>query len=379
MRIGLNFHCCDRCLSGVEYYALGLLRGLAGIDQDNEYFVWTNRPDLVRSNVPSAANLTIVPVRHAGTRIARIAWEHAVLPRLAARYKLDVLHCTSYICPTARCPVPCVVTIHDTLALDRPQWCKPTNAVYYRLLLRRSAAKAARVISVSQQTARDLGRNTPLPAAALRVVYPGVDEIFRADGNPVCRREVRARYRLPERYVLYVGNIEPKKNIATLLESQRRLQEEGLPHRLVIAGKRAWKAAAELRLIKRGAAAETVVWIGYADRRDLPYLYQMADVFVFPSLYEGFGFPPLEAMACGTPVVSSSRGALAETAAGAALVVDPEDPQQITAAVIKMITDAPTRDRHREMGLRQSRMFTWRKSAEATLSIYKEVADGYGQ
>jgi glycosyltransferase involved in cell wall biosynthesis len=379
MRIGLNFHCHDRRLSGVEYYALGLLRGLAGIDRENEYFVWTNDPTLVRDNVRSAANMTVIPVRHLGTRIARITWEHVVLPRLAARHKLDVLHCTSYICPATRCPVPCVVTIHDTLALDQPRWCKPTNAVYYRFLLKRSAAKAARVISVSQQTVRDLGRHTALPTAAVRVVYPGVDEIFRADGDSVHRRKVRARYRLPERYVLYVGNIEPKKNIATLLEVPQRLHEEGLPHRLVIAGGRAWKAAAELRLIRRGAAAETVVWIGYADRGDLPYLYQMADVFVFPSLYEGFGFPPLEAMACGTPVVSSSRGALAETAAGGALVVDPDDPQEITAGVIRMITDAPTRDRHREMGLRQSGMFTWRKSAEATLSIYKEAADGHGR
>jgi glycosyltransferase involved in cell wall biosynthesis len=359
----------------VEYYALGLLRGLVGIDRENEYLVCTNQPALVRDNIPSAANVTIVPIRHARTRITRILWEHAELPRLAVRHKLNVLHCTSYICPMLKSLVPSVVTIHDTLALDRPRWCKPTNALYYNLLLKRSAATAARVISVSRQTARDLGRNTALPMSRVHVVYPGVDEIFRPEGDPVRCREVRARYRLPERYVLYVGNIEPKKNVSALLEMQQRLHQEGLPHRLVLAGKRAWRAGAELKLIGRGVASGGVVWIGYADRGDLPSIYQMADVFVFPSLHEGFGFPPLEAMACGTPVVSSCRGALAETVTDAALIIEPEDPQQMAAAVITVVTDRRIRDQYVEKGLRRSRMFSWRKAAEATLSIYKEAAE----
>jgi glycosyltransferase involved in cell wall biosynthesis len=379
MRIGLNFHSCDTCLSGVEYYALGLLRGLLHIDSENEYFVYTNRPDVVATYVPAAANLAVLPVGHVGTRIARVLWEHTVLPHLATRRRLDVLHCTSYIGPVGCRVVPWVVTIHDTLALDRPHWCKTSNALYFRLLLKRSAVTAAGVIAVSRRTAADVCRHTGRSPQTIRVVYPGIDEIFRGDADPRRCREVRERYGLPDRYILYVGNIEPKKNIATLLAVQQALRRQGLPHKLVMAGKRSWKARRELRSIGRGVASGGVVWIGYADRGDLPFLYQMAEVFVFPSRYEGFGFPPLEAMACGTPVVCSARGALAETAAGPALIVDPGNVQEITAAVTTMITDARLRDQRIERGRRHSRRFTWTSAAEATLSLYKEAAGSHEQ
>ena len=378
MRIGLNFHSADGYPSGVEYYALGLLRGLLGIDAKNEYVVYANQPDLVKQSVPPAPNLTVISATHCKTRMARILWEHTELPHLAVRHGLDVLHCTSYVCPAVRTSVPYVVTIHDTLALDRPGWCKPTNVLYFQLALRRSARVASRVISVSQQTARDLCRRTNVVPSNIRVVYAGVDDVFCADGDPLRRRRVRRRYSLPDRYILYVGNIEPKKNVSTMLRVQSQLHERGLPHKLVIAGKRSWRARSELQGVERGVASGGVVWIGYADRGDLPYIYQMADAFLFPSLYEGFGFPPLEAMACGTPVVSSSRGALAETAAGAAILADPDDPEQIAAAVIAAITDPQFRGKHVEMGFQRSGTFTWASSAKATLSVYEEVGGGDG-
>ncbi len=378
MRIGLSFHSADGYPSGVEYYALGLLRGLLGIDTKNEYLVYVNQPDLVKQSIPPAPNLTVIPATHCRTRIARILWEHTELPRLCARHGLDVLHCTSYVCPAIRTSVPYVVTIHDTLALDRPGWCKPTNVLYFQLALRRSAQVASRIISVSQQTARDLCRRTSVAPSNIRVVYAGVDDVFCTDGGVLRRRRVRERYSLPDRYILYVGNIEPKKNVSTMLRVQNQLHERGLPHKLVIAGKRSWRARSELKGVERGVASGGVVWIGYADRGDLPSIYQMADVFLFPSLHEGFGFPPLEAMACGTPVVSSSRGALAETAAAAAILVDPDDSEQIAAAVIAAIIDPQLRDRHVNLGLQQSGKFTWASSARATLSVYEEVSGGDG-
>jgi glycosyltransferase involved in cell wall biosynthesis len=378
MRIGLNFHCSDGYLSGVEYYALGLLRGLVQIDRTNEYLVYTNRPDLTRDHVPPTANLRIIPVAHLRTRIARILWEHTLLPRLAVRHGLDVLHCTNAICSTSTTAVPCVVTIHDTLALDRPRWCRPANALHFRLLLRRSAAAAARIITVSQQTAQDVCRHAAVPRSALRVVYPGIDEIFSHDGDPRRRARVRARYGLPERYILYVGNIEPRKNVPTLLEVRHRLDRDGLPHKLVIAGGRTWRAGSEQRCIQREVASGGVVRIGYASRGDLPFIYQMADVFLFPSLFEGFGFPPLEAMACGTPVVCSSRGALAETAVGAAWIVDPANVSEMAAAVRTLLTDARVHDRYVESGWRRSRRFTWTAAAEATRAVYQESANAHG-
>ena len=373
MKIGLNFHTVDGHISGVEYYSLGLLKALLRLAGEHVYVVYTNQPELIRTHVPASNSLTIVEVGHLRTRMARILWEHTQLPHLASRDALDLLHCPSYICPLRKSSAPYVVTIHDTIAIDHPGWCKPTNALYFNLSMRRAVQKASRVISVSKSTADDLKRNFGLSDSKVRVVHPGVDEIFRIEENASRCTQVRNRYNLPRRYILFVGNIEPKKNVRALLSMQSGLREKQLPHKLVIVGKRSWCARAELDQIQREAAANNIIVAGYVDRGDLPFVYAMADVFVFPSLHEGFGFPPLEAMACGTPVVSSDRGALAETVADAAYIVEPENVEQIAEAVALMISDLALQQEHIARGLRQSRRFNWERAAKETLSVYQEV------
>ena len=374
MRIGLNFHTVDGNISGVECYSLGLVKALSMFGAEHSYSIYTNQPDLVRTHVPARENLRIVEVRHLRSRAARIFWEHTQLANLANTDGLDVLHCPSYICPLRKSSMPYVVTIHDTIAIDHPGWCKPTNALYFNLFMKRTAQRASRVISVSKSTAGDLERNFGLSDSKVCVVYPGIDEIFRVEKDGSGCSQIRRRYNLPERYVLFVGNIEPKKNIATLLSVQRRLREKGLPHKLVIVGKRSWCARADLDQIQREVAESNVIVTGYVDREDLPFVYAMADVFLFPSLYEGFGLPPLEAMACGTPVVSSNRGALAETVGDAAYIVEPDDTEQIVEAVVSMISDSGLREEHIAKGLRQSELFNWERAARETLSVYEEVA-----
>ena len=374
MKIGINFQTVDMHISGVEYYSLGLLNGLLRIDTRNDYIVYTNQPGLVKDYIRPSKNLMIVKVKHLKTRIARIFWEHTQLPRLAVRQELDVLHCLSYICPLHKTSVPYVVTIHDTIAIDHPEWCKNTNLLYFNLFMKPTVKKASCVISVSKCTAADLKRNFDLPCSKVRIIHSGIDSIFKAGKDSSRCSKVRTRYNLPERYILYVGNIEPKKNIWTLLCVQKKLREKGLPHKLVIVGKRSWGTKAELNEISKEIMSNNVVWTRYVDRSDLPCVYQMADVFVFPSLYEGFGFPPLEAMACGTPVISTSSGALNETIGDAALTVEPYDFWQITRAVISMIRDSSLRQRHIHMGLKQSSLFNWERTAEETLSVYEEVS-----
>ncbi|MHC4647917.1 MAG: glycosyltransferase family 4 protein [Planctomycetota bacterium] len=379
MKVGINFHTVDEYISGVDHYALGLLNALLQVDTQNEYLVYTNQPDLVSREVAQSENLKIAGVKHLKTRIARILWEHIQLPRLAAQHRLDVLHCLSYICPLRRTSAPCVVTVHDTIAIDHPQWCKKTNAIYFNLVMKSAVKRASCVISLSKCTAEDVRRNLGLPGSKVRVIYPGTDNIFRESQDVSRRGEVRRRHNLPERYILYVGNVEPKKNTGTLLRVQRRICEKGLPHKLVVVGKRSWRSQAQLAQMDREAASGNVVRAGYVESKDLPLVYGMADVFVFPSLYEGFGFPPLEAMACGTPVVSSDKGALAETVKDAAIIVEPHDVEQITEAVVSLIADSALRKKHVRLGLRQSRLFDWQKTARETLSVYEEVVEEYGR
>ncbi len=374
MRIGFNFQAMDKYISGVEYYCLGLINGLLRVDTQNSYIVFTNQPDLLGEYVTGSDNLTIVKVKYLKTRIARICWEHTQLPRLSLKHKLNVLHCPSYICPVST-SVPYVVTIHDTIAIDHPLWCKQANSLYFNLFMKAAARKAVRIISVSNRSTDDIKRNFKLPCSKIRTIYSGIDNIFNTKKEPHRCCEVRARYNLPERYILFVGNIEPKKNIRTLLRVQKNLREKGLPHKLVIVGKRSWSSKAELNEIKRQIEQGNVVRPGYIDRKDLPYVYQMADVFVFPSLYEGFGFPPLEAMACGTPVVSSITGALDETIRDAALTVEPQNVHKIVQAISSIITDSQIRENCIKKGMEISGRFNWKRTAEQTLSVYREVSE----
>lgn len=375
MRIGINFHTTYDCISGVEYYSLGLINGLIGIDKKNEYFIYTNRPDLIREYVHQANNLTIFEIKYLKTRMARIIWEHTQLPHLARKHGIDVLHCPSYIVPLSNTQIPYVVTIHDTIAIDHPKWCKPTNALYYNLFMNKTTKKASNIISVSERTAEDIKRNFDLPWFKIHIVHSGIDKIFNTTKDISRLNYIKERYHLPERYILYVGNIEPKKNLSAIVSLQKNLRQEGLPHKLVITGNRAWGTRKELAEISKEVKSNNIVCTGYVKRNELPCIYQMADIFVFPSLYEGFGFPPLEAMACGTPVISTPKGILNEAVAKAALITEPVNIKQLTQDAISMITNSNLRKKHIDMGLDVSSCFDWEKTAKNTLHIYEKTVE----
>ncbi len=375
MKIGINFHTTYECISGVEYYSLGLINGLVGIDQKNEYFIYTNRSDLIREYVRQAKNLNVIEIKYLKTRMARILWEHTRLPHLISKHGIHVLHCPSYIVPLRNTNIPYIVTIHDTIAIDHPNWCKPTNAIYYNLFMKQSTKKASSVISVSERTADDIKRNFDMPCSKINVVHSGIDNIFNTKKDFSHLHEIRKRYNLPERFILYVGNIEPKKNISAIINLQKHLQQEGFPQKLVIVGNRAWGTRKELAEIYKEGKSNNIICTGYVKRTELPYFYQMADIFVFPSLYEGFGFPPIEAMACGTPVISTTKGILNETVAKAALIVEPFDIKQILEAAISIITDYGLRKKLINMGIKVSSCFNWETTAEKTLRIYEKAVE----
>ena len=373
MKIGINFHTAYQCISGVEYYCLGLLNAILRTDKNNEYIVYTNHPDLINNYVEQRPNLFVYEIRHLKTRIARILWEHTILPQLAQKHSLDILHCPSYICPLYKINIPYVLTIHDTIAIDYPGWCRPTNALYYNCLMKHSTKQAAKIISVSERTADDLKRNFNLPCSKIEIVHSGIDKIFSVKKESFRLNQIREKYSLPERYILFVGNIEPKKNLSTILNLQKILKKKGFPQKLVIVGKKAWGTKKEFAEINKEIKSKDVVYTGYISRDELPCIYQMADVFVFPSLYEGFGFPPLEAMASGTPVISTKNGTVNESIAQAAIIVEPFNLEQIAQAVISITTNDELRENHIKMGLQRSSLFNWDISAEKTIQVYENV------
>jgi glycosyltransferase involved in cell wall biosynthesis len=224
MRIGFNFHCADDYISGVEYYSMGLLRSLLDIDRQNLYIVFTNKPEIITSHIGSRNNLIIKDCSFLKTRLYRIIWEHLKLPGLTRKENLNILHCPHYICAVFKSSVPYIITIHDTIAIDNPEFCKKANAAYYNIFMKPAVSKAAAAIAVSSFTADRLYENFSANSSKVHVIYPGIDEIFNTFQNTERLTVVQTKYKLPEKFILYCGNIEPKKNILNLLRAFKLLK-----------------------------------------------------------------------------------------------------------------------------------------------------------
>jgi glycosyltransferase involved in cell wall biosynthesis len=262
-----------------------------------------------------------------------------------------------------------VVTVHDVSSLVNPAWFRRAHALYYRAMISRSARGAALVIADSEATASDLEQRLGLARDRIRVIPLGVDESFRP-ATPEAVERVRARYGLPDRFLLFVGTLEPRKNLPRVVEAFGQIAP-ALPHGLVLAGRPGWKCGPLQQAAAASPVAERILMPGFVPREDLPALMTAADGFVWPSLYEGFGLPPLEAMACGTPVLTSNAASLPEVVGDAALMADPEQTDDITDKMRALATDDALRQTLREKGLRRAREFTWQRTAEQTVETYR--------
>lgn len=301
-----------------------------------------------------------------------VVWQQLVLPRRLARGDADLFWSPLATLPL-RCPIPAVVTVHDLTALLYPE--THTLKVRWSLLpfLGRSLDAARRVVAVSEATARDLAFHFPEAAARVRVVGEGVEPAFR----PAAEDEVaaiRAELGAPEGYLLYVGTLEPRKNVGALLDAWQALRaedEEGTPP-LVLAGGYGWGSRALLRRIE-ALRGEGVVHLGRVERARLVRLFQGARVFAYPSLYEGFGLPPLEAMACGVPVVAGDSSSLPEVVGDAGLLVPPRDPGALHHALARVLGDPALAADLGTRGRERAARFTWSAAAAAMDQVFDEA------
>lgn len=218
----------------------------------------------------------------------------------------------------------------------------------------------------------DIIRYFKIPENKIKVIYLGVDEDYKPLSETEIRK-VRQKYHLNYPFILYVGSLISHKNIPTLIKAFYKLKKYGLPHKLVITGKRGWKYKNIFEIISKLNLQKDVVFTGYVQREDLPALYNAADLFVYPSLYEGFGLPPLEAMACGTPVITSNTSSLPEVVGNAGIMVDPYDIDGLAKAMYEVLTNEGLRAELRKRGLERAKMFSWKKTAEETLNVYKGI------
>ena len=371
MHVGLNAQLLSLAANyrgaGISWYIYNLLRQLPTTGPSHRFSAFLNERQYVddRMSLHYASWPTQRP-------LARIVWEQMVLPAQLRRQKVDLLHSLAFAGPLMF-RGPMVLTIYDLSFLRFPQAFRPWNRWYLSNFTRWSAHQARRIIAISESTRQDVIDLLGVPADKVDVVYCGADSMFRRL-PPAQKERYRRERNLPEQFVLFLGTLEPRKNLERLLRAyaEWRQVDSSAPS-LVIAGAQGWYYDAVLNLVHALGLQDAVLFLGYVPKEDLPLLYNNAQMFVYPSLFEGFGLPVLEAMACGVPVITADASSLPEVAGEAAVLVDPTSVEELSMALGSLWTDPDRRRDLAEKGIRQSSRFNWRRTAEETLSVYERA------
>jgi len=373
VRIGVDAHLVKSKPTGVGKAIVRTIEAMAAASRGaaaDEFIVYANRE--FPGSLDEAANCRVVRTPLiARSRSARILHERFLMPRRLRRDRIDVFHAPGYVFP-GEPPAPMVLGIFDVNALKHPNRVRPETAWYYRWAMPRAAAKAALVVAPTHAVAADIERLLEVPSGKIRVVPLAADERFREP--PACSA---APCGIDAPYVLFVGNIEPNKNLERLAEAFFAAKLHcGLPHKLVIAGKRRHRADEITKAIGRLGCGEHVVFPGYVDDADLPALYARADAFVYPSRAEGFGIPPLEAMASGTPVITSEDAAVVEVTGDGALHAPADDVAGLREAIETVLTDEARAAALVTRGRAVVARYSWAETGRRTLGVLREAAGG---
>lgn len=354
---------------GIGTYIRNLLRQLARIDQRTEFVLLCREADAqalgsiaenFRPAIETAGNYSI--------------GEQIRIPLALKREGVTLFHAPHYVLPPLT-PCPSVVTIHDCIHLMFPQYLPNRLAyAYARASITLATRRAARVMTVSESSKRDILRFVNVDPDKISVIYNAYDERFGVEPREEDIVRVRERFQLHDEFVLYAGNVKPHKNLERLIDAFQIVRNRGLDHlKLVLIGDEISKHAALRRAVHQHRLHKYVRFLGYLPEETLAVMYRLAGVFVFPSLYEGFGLPPLEAMASGTPVVTSNVSSLPEVAGDAAVLVDPYDPEAIADGIYRVLSNEALRRDLRSKGIVRAHQFSWESSVRRIHDIYEQV------
>ena len=369
-RIGIDIHTIGQRQTGNETYMRNLVEHLSAMESpETELFLYhTLQAKALPANA-WRANL-------------RKVWPHSPFvripfsfPLLLQRDQIDLAH-FQYVTPPF-CPCPTVVTIHDISYEFFPEYFHPLARARMKMLIPGSARRATRVLTGSEFSKREIVDTYRIPEEKISVTHYGVAESFKVISDQAELDRVLQRFGIRQPFILGVGNLQPRKNLQRLLRAYAALRaDKAIDFDLVLVGQMAWKAESILEDIDRLGLAGSVSVTGYVSNEELVCLYNRAQIFVYPSLYEGFGLPIIEAMACGTPVITSDVSSLPEVGGDAAIFVNPQDHKAIADAIKRLADDSALREQLREKGLRRASEFTWRRIAEQTATIYRQCLNG---
>jgi glycosyltransferase involved in cell wall biosynthesis len=378
MRITFDLSPAVHHHAGLGRYAHELLAALIARGRTDQYCAFyyaphgDERPDPPVDRVPSRT-----------IRLPAKPWRMSVLLAYFMGLTMDrwlppgdIFHATDHLLPPLR-SVRSVFTVHDLIFRFFPEYHLPLNRWYLSLMLPRFIHRADAIIAVSENTRRDVARLMQIPADKITVIYEGVSPAFCPVTDRSALERVRQKYHLPPHFILYLGTIEPRKNLLMLLNAYRALltQNKSAPD-LVIAGRRGWLYQPVFDRVREQGLDTRVHFTGWIEAGDQPLLLSAADVFVYPSLYEGFGLPPLEAMACGLPVLSSGASSLPEIVGEGGILLDPQDTSAWVQALGRVLADGTLRADLSARGVAQAGKFSWDRSARETISVYERLLGG---
>jgi Glycosyltransferase len=372
LRIAIDAHSIGTRLGGNESYAANLIEALAQIDSVNRYTLYVTTAEAIDRYRQRWPNFLVRSTRP-HTPLIRIP---LILSAELRKNPVDVLH-VQFTAPPF-CPCPFVVSVHDLSFEHLPQTFHRRSRTQLRLTVRHSVRRAARVLTLSEHTRNDVIETYGIAGPMIEVIPIAASPKFQPVRDDKELQRVRHTYRITSDYILSVGSIQPRKNLVRLVRSYTLLRDklgaDKLP-KLVFVGKRAWLYDETLRALEDASLGDSVILTGYVPESDLPALYSGATCFVYPSIFEGFGLPPLEAMQCGTPVIIGNRTSLPEVVGDAAFAVDPFDVNAIAGAIEQILNKPALRDELRVRGLERAKMFDWHETARRTLRVYEQVAN----
>jgi glycosyltransferase involved in cell wall biosynthesis len=364
--------------SGTGYYTQKLIEFLGRADSENEYIIFFPRDyeaHLEHSGMFEYPNFREIKLPAQG-QVSLSIWKQMILPRQVRRLGIELFHFPAFIA-SLRIEVPFVVTVHDLCFWLFPDAFSRLRQLYYKRIIPRSVRTCDCVIADSESTRKDLLSYLAPVEARVQTIHLGVDPVrFYNITDRAAHGRLREKYNVPEEFILYVGTLEPRKNIVRLVKAFKQgVVDRGSPHHLVVAGRKGWLYDDIFREVKSLNLHGRVHFLGHIEHRDLAGLYSMARVLAYPSLYEGFGLPCLEAMSCGTPVIASERSSLPELVADCALLIDPMSIDSIADALARICADAKSHQQLSERGLQRARKFSWLTTARKTVEVYNRTIE----
>lgn len=378
MIIGIDARFALKNRRGIGNYTLNLIQALAEVDKENLYILYTDCLDSEKL-LPQNTNFvtkTLTPANY-------LLWEQLALPKQAIKDNLDILHCTANTAPAFLDKnIKLIITVHDVMYLKKRSLLAESKVMYQRLgriyrsvVVSNTIKNYSKIISVSNYSKKDILHHFPnLKENSIQTTYEAADSAFHLLETNKALKTLKNNFGLENKYILTLGAVEPRKNTKLVIQAFANLKhQKKIDEKLVIVGIPNWKKCDFYKLVYSLKLENEVIFTGFISQEELICLYNCASIFLYPSLYEGFGIPPLEAMACGTPVITSNTTSIPEIVADAALQINPTSQEELEAAVYKLLFDHTLRNDFIQRGLIRSKEFSWRRMAEETLAIYQSI------